>query len=48
MEAIVIKATDDTPAIHFEPVADTFWITSHSLSEDANTFYTTIAEWLQN
>jgi hypothetical protein len=48
MEALLIASTEDTPKIAFDPSKGLFEITSRSLPEDANTFYSPIAEWLQN
>lgn len=48
MDALLIASTEDTPKIAFDPGKGLFEITSRSLPEDANSFYTPIAEWLQD
>ena len=39
MEAINIKATRNTPAIRFDPVAHTFLLVGNSIPENAGEFY---------
>ena len=48
MEALLIASTEDTPKVAFDPAKGLFEITSRSLPEDANSFYSPIADWLQN
>jgi len=46
MNALVIKKTNDTPGIVFDPSNSVFEITHRSLPEDANGFYEPVFKWL--
>ncbi len=46
MEAYIIKATEDTPAITLDKSTGTYSIVGRSLPEDVMTFYKPMLEWL--
>lgn len=46
MERLVIEATEDTPAIDFDPVSNDLKISGRSLPEDVTTFYQPVLDWL--
>jgi hypothetical protein len=46
MEALDIKATNDTPRVLFDPDNNLFEISGRSLPEDVVTFYQPILDWL--
>jgi SiaC family regulatory phosphoprotein len=46
MEALDIKATNDTPRVFFDPDNDIFEISGRSLPEDVVSFYQPILDWL--
>ena len=46
MEALKIKATEDSPEIIFDPSTNEFQISKRSLPEDATGFYMPVIEWL--
>ena len=46
MEALIIKKTNDTPGIVFDPASNLFEISHRSLPEDANGFYEPVFQWL--
>jgi hypothetical protein len=46
MNALIIKKTNDTPGIFFDPSTNTFEITHRSLPENANGFYEPVFKWL--
>ena len=48
MEALDIKATNDTPRVIFDPENDIFEITGRSLPEDVVTFYQPVLDWLDD
>lgn len=48
MEHLIIKATEDTPKIDFDPEKGSFEISSRSLPENAGNFYSGIIEWFAN
>ncbi len=45
MERLIIKQTEDTPAIILIPEEKVFQIVGHSLPEDASSFYRIIFDW---
>lgn len=47
MEALHIKATNDTPEILFDPMQGIFEISGKSLPEDAQSYYQPILEWIE-
>lgn len=47
MEALDIKATNDTPRVILDPQNDIFEISGRSLPEDVVIFYQPILEWLE-
>jgi hypothetical protein len=47
MEPLFIKATDDTPEIHFDKAKGIFSITGKSLPEDVIEFYSPVFSWLE-
>jgi len=48
MEPLHIKATNDTPKIHFDPAQNIFELANKSLPEDAIEFYQPVFRWLEN
>lgn len=46
MERLIIEATEDTPAIDFDPGANDLKISGRSLPEDVTTFYQPVLDWL--
>lgn len=48
MEALDIRATNDTPKVLLDPVNDIFEISGRSLPEDVVSFYLPIIEWLDH
>lgn len=46
MEALDIKATNDTPRVMFDPANDIFEISGRSLPEDVVSFYLPVLDWL--
>lgn len=46
MEPLIIAATKNSPAVHFDPAAATFTVTGISIPEDAGAFYGPIITWL--
>lgn len=46
MERLIIEATEDTPAIDFDPGTNDLKISGRSLPEDVTTFYQPILDWL--
>lgn len=48
MEALDIKATNDTPRVLFDPANDIFEISGRSLPEDVVSFYQPILDWLDS
>ena len=46
MEALDIKATNDTPRVLFDPDNDLFEISGRSLPEDVVSFYQPVLDWL--
>jgi hypothetical protein len=46
MEALDIKATNDTPRVIFDPGNDIFEISGRSLPEDVVSFYQPVLDWL--
>ena len=47
MEPLIIKATEDTPEVHFDPAKEVFEISNVSLPENAIEFYAPILNWLK-
>ncbi|HSZ72134.1 MAG TPA: DUF1987 domain-containing protein [Cytophagaceae bacterium] len=47
MNALSIKATDDTPSINFDPATGMLEISGRSLPEDAAGFYKPVLDWLK-
>jgi len=47
MEPLIIKETEDTPEIIFNPEEETFKISKVSVPEDAYEFYEPIINWLK-
>jgi len=47
MEPLIIKETEDTPEIIFNPEDETFKISKVSVPEDAYEFYDPIINWLK-
>jgi hypothetical protein len=47
MKPLIIKATEDTPEIVFDPVNETFRISNVSLPENAIEFYAPVLDWLK-
>jgi len=47
MEPLIIKATEDTPEIRFDPEQEIFEISNVSLPENAIEFYAPILDWLK-
>ena len=48
MNNLIIKTTEDTPEIKFEPEKNIFEISKRSLPENAIEFYAPVFEWLDN
>jgi hypothetical protein len=48
MEALDIKATNDTPRVILDPENDIFEISGRSLPEDVVTFYQPVLDWLDD
>ncbi len=48
MEPLIIKETEDTPEIIFNPEDETFKISKISVPEDAYEFYEPVISWLKN
>lgn len=46
MEPIIIKETEDTPKIIFDPDNNKFEITGRSMPEDVANFYSPLLNWL--
>ncbi len=47
MDPLIIKATEDTPDIIFDPDNNIFSISNVSLPENATEFYAPVLEWLR-
>ena len=47
MEALIIKETNDTPAITFDKENNRFEIKGKSLPENVNSFYEPVLKWLE-
>ncbi len=47
MEPLLIKATNDTPKIHFDTQIPNFELANKSLPEDAIEFYQPVFRWLE-
>ena len=47
MDALHIKATEETPEICFDKEKPEFRVTGKSYMEDASTYYTRVIEWLE-
>jgi hypothetical protein len=47
MEALDIKATNDTPKVILDPENDIFEISGRSLPEDVVSFYQPVLDWLE-
>ena len=47
MEPLIIKETEDTPEIIFNPAENTFKISKISVPEDAYEFYQPVIGWLK-
>jgi hypothetical protein len=47
MKPLIIKATEDTPEVIFDPVNEVFKISNVSLPENAIEFYAPIVDWLK-
>jgi hypothetical protein len=47
MKPLIIKATEDTPEVIFDPIDEVFQISNVSLPENAIEFYAPIVEWLK-
>ena len=47
MEALDIRATNDTPKVLFDPENDIFEISGRSLPEDVTSFYQPLIDWLE-
>jgi hypothetical protein len=47
MEALDIRATNDTPKVLFDPENDIFEISGRSLPEDVVSFYQPLIDWLE-
>jgi hypothetical protein len=48
MDALIIKGTDSSPAVVFDPMAGIFEISGESRPENAGKFYKPVLEWLEN
>jgi SiaC family regulatory phosphoprotein len=48
MQALIIKATDETPSITLDPEKNVFEFSGKSLPEDVTTFYSPVLAWLTN
>jgi hypothetical protein len=48
MEPLIIKATEDTPEVIFDPAQNTFKICKISVPEDAYEFYQPIIQWFKD
>ena len=46
MQALQIKATDETPSITLDPEKNVFEFSGKSLPEDVTTFYGPVLKWL--
>jgi len=46
MEALIIKKTEDTPAIHLDKEAGIFEFSGKSLPEDVTSFYGPVFDWI--
>ena len=47
MEPLVIRSTEDTPKVIFDPFKEMFEISGRSLPEDVNQFYKPILDWIK-
>ena len=47
MDALFIKATEETPEICFDKEKPEFRVTGKSYMEDASTYYTRVINWLE-
>ncbi len=47
MEALDIRATNDTPKVLFDPENDIFEVSGRSLPEDVVSFYQPLIDWLE-
>jgi hypothetical protein len=47
MQVLKIRATSESPAIHFEPQKERFEIIGNSMPEDSVGFYEPVIEWLK-
>jgi hypothetical protein len=47
MEALDIRATNDTPKVLLDPESDIFEISGRSLPEDVVSFYQPVIDWLE-
>ena len=48
MEALDIRATNDTPKVLLDPENDIFEISGRSLPEDVVSFYQPVIDWLED
>jgi hypothetical protein len=48
MEKIIIKGTDDTPAVILDADSNKFELSGRSLPEDVSAFYAPILSWIDN
>ena len=48
MEKLIIKKTEETPAVIFNPQRNVFQMVATSWPENAKDFYTPVIEWLDN
>jgi hypothetical protein len=48
MEALDIRATNDTPKVLLDPENDVFEISGRSLPEDVVSFYQPVLDWLED
>ena len=48
MQALIIKATDETPTTTLDPEKNVFEFSGKSLPEDVTTFYGPVLTWLTN
>ncbi|MFY9310670.1 MAG: DUF1987 domain-containing protein [Bacteroidia bacterium] len=48
MDALIIKATDDSPEVNFDPTTNILSISGESRPENAGKFYAPVIDWLVN
>ncbi len=46
MDSLIIKSTDDSPEVNFDPIVNILSISGESRPENAGKFYTPVIDWL--